>query len=259
MSNKPSTWRPFHGFDSFLPNGSNFSEARLPLEEHVEGLRAHVLEMVHGQSPTPKQTKQGKAQANELMEWCRTQWEDTPLACAKLEDRVYTIGWLSLWWKLAGDMIVFRDTLCFLRDWLDTAGHNAIAAITSGSSREDEEWRIVATAIADVEYQAIRKDSLRLKAIARVMRQMLTRTKLEPHAPEQNVRTQAARANANRRHAETNALKQQVLADWKKDRARPKDLREYASKADCARTWAKDPADLQNPQGTIYRWLTRVK
>lgn len=236
MSNEPSPW-----------------QVRLPLNEHAERLCAYVLGMVHGQTPTPKQTKQAKAQAEELVAWCGAQWEDTPQACAELEERVYSVGWLGLWWKLTGNMDVFRETLRSLRDWEDMAGHNATMAITRGSRREDEEWTVVARAIADMEYQAIRQKSPRLEAAARVMRQILTPARLEPDAPQQNVRTQGARANAKKRHAGTDALRQEVLADWKKD--------SYVSKAECARIWAKaeGAACLKNPYDTIYRWLTKEK
>ena len=68
----------------------------------------------------------------------------------------------------------------------------------------------------------------------------------------------SAKDNARKRHATTNELKKEVLADWRKDEIRSN--REYASKAECARIWANDlkaKKALKNPQATIYGWLTR--
>ena len=72
-------------------------------------------------------------------------------------------------------------------------------------------------------------------------------------------KTRIAKGNARKRHAATDDIKRKVLTDWRKDEKRSN--REYASKAECARTWAKDPdvkKALRNPQATIYRWLTRL-
>jgi hypothetical protein len=230
-------WQPFTSGDMLKapqqgqPSMQHLDAERPPLEQHAEQVARYAQDLVH-RAPTPKETAAAIEQAQALRDWISEAWHDDlkgPGFFEQLEQRVYDAGLLSLWWGLSGNMPALIEFLGFMRDWQGNAGPDATAAITRADRREQGEWHVVAQAIGNMEYQATKQNSPRLRQAAKVMRAMLTADKLRPEAPAKEARRASASHASGAKHAPTRELKQKILAEcmrlkqgenWKNQAAR---------------------------------------
>jgi len=253
MSEPFDWWAPFQCSNLLdaptrgQPTMQTLDAQRPPLDEHAEQVRRYVLDVI-GREPSAAETQEAIRQAKELRDFIKAE-ATRPDFFERLEERCYTVGLLSLWWGLSGDVVALRDFLRFMRAWEDEAGNGATAAMTRASRREAAEWHVVAQAIGNMEHQAIALKSPRLTAAARAMRAMLTADRLRPEGPAREARTTGARKAAKARHAKTAELKARILAECEKYQ------RGAQWKNPAARKVAPIAYDWNREAGKPFSWL----
>ena len=269
-------WRPFTTANASSPDIPHrgqpgidkLDDERPPLEQHAEQVRASALGIA-GSEPGQDDAASANKRADELREWITNHWQGIeqmpPEFYQEFEDRAYTLGLLSIWWGLSSDMSKLREFLQFMRDWQDSAGHEAVAAQTRADRRESAEWHVVAQAIGNMEYQAAALKSPRLKEAAKVMRAMLTADRLRPEAPAREARTSGAKKAANARRAASNALKERILAEcvklkkgtqWKNLAARKVAPDAFKWNDDAGKPFAW--LNIAATEKQVRRWITHL-